>query len=54
MAIIKPFKAFRPDPKAADKVASVPYDVVTREEALLLAKDNPLSFLFVLYIIRIL
>ena len=47
MAIIKPFKAFRPDPKAADKVASVPYDVVTREEALLLAKDNPLSFLWI-------
>ena len=45
MAVIRPFKALRPDPKIAVKVASVPYDVVTREEAALYAKDNPLSFL---------
>jgi uncharacterized protein (DUF1015 family) len=45
MAVIRPFKALRPDFKAADKVASVPYDVVTYNEAVLYAKDNPLSFL---------
>jgi uncharacterized protein (DUF1015 family) len=45
MAVIRPFKALRPDPKIAGRVASVPYDVVTREEAALYAKDNPLSFL---------
>jgi len=45
MAIIRPFKAFRPNEKVAHLVASVPYDVVNREEAAELAKGNPLSFL---------
>jgi uncharacterized protein (DUF1015 family) len=45
MAVVRAFKALRPEPKIADKVASVPYDVVTREEAALIAKDNLLSFL---------
>ncbi|MCK5086435.1 MAG: DUF1015 domain-containing protein [Melioribacteraceae bacterium] len=45
MAVIKPFKAVRPDPKVAHLVASVPYDVVNREEAAELAKDNPINFL---------
>jgi len=45
MAIIRPFKAVRPSPKVARLVASVPYDVVNREEASELAKGNPLSFL---------
>ena len=45
MAVIRPFKAIRPDIKVAHLVASVPYDVVNREEAAELAKGNPLSFL---------
>lgn len=45
MAVIRPFKAVRPVEKVAHLVASVPYDVVNREEAAELAKDNPLNFL---------
>jgi len=45
MAVIRPFKALRPDKKNAHLVASVPYDVVNREEAINLVKDNHLSFL---------
>lgn len=45
MAIIRPFRALRPNEKVAHLVASVPYDVVSREEAAELAKGNPLSFL---------
>ncbi len=45
MAIIRPFKAVRPNEKVAHLVASVPYDVVNRKEAAELAKGNPLSFL---------
>src|SRR5574340_569481 len=45
MAVIRPFKAVRPLEKVAHLVASVPYDVVNREEAAQLAKGNPISFL---------
>lgn len=45
MAVIKPFKALRPIKEKAHIVASVPYDVVSREEASALAKGNDLSFL---------
>jgi len=45
MAIIRPFKALRPHEKVAHLVASVPYDVVNREEAAEFAKGNPISFL---------
>lgn len=45
MAVIKPFKALRPSDKKASLVASVPYDVVNRQEAKDLVKGNPLSFL---------
>jgi uncharacterized protein (DUF1015 family) len=45
MAVIRPFKGLRPDPRVAHLVASVPYDVVNRKEAAELAKDNPVSFL---------
>lgn len=47
MPRIKAFKALRPVPDLAAKVASVPYDVVNREEAAALADGNPLSFLHV-------
>ena len=33
MAVIRAFKALRPDEKLAHLVASVPYDVVNRKEA---------------------
>ncbi len=45
MAVIRPFKAVRPKKEVVDKVASVPYDVVNRDEAAELVKDNPINFL---------
>jgi uncharacterized protein (DUF1015 family) len=47
MARLMPFRALRPVPDVASRVASVPYDVVSTEEARELAKDEPLSFLHV-------
>jgi len=47
MAVIRPFRAVRPDTDAAPHVAAVPYDVVDVEEARALAGGNPLSFLHV-------
>ncbi len=47
MASIRPFRALRPVPEVAARVSSVPYDVVSTEEARALAADNPLSFLHV-------
>lgn len=47
MAVIRPFKALRPTKENAHLVASVPYDVISVEEAKELAKDNPLSFLHI-------
>ena len=47
MAVIRPFRAVRPLPDAAPRVAAVPYDVVDTEEARALAAGNPLSFLHV-------
>jgi uncharacterized protein (DUF1015 family) len=47
MSIVAPFRALRPVPAAAARVAAVPYDVVNTEEARALASGNPLSFLHV-------
>lgn len=47
MAVIRPFRALRPQADRAESVASVPYDVVNTEEARALAQGNPLSFLHV-------
>jgi uncharacterized protein (DUF1015 family) len=47
MTSIHPFRALRPDPAAAPAVSSVPYDVVSTEEARQIASGNPLSFLHV-------
>ena len=47
MSLIYPFAALRPVPESAAAVASVPYDVVTTEEARGLAAGNSLSFLHV-------
>src|SRR5688500_20129873 len=45
MASLHPFRALRPAPASASAVSSVPYDVVSTEEARQLAAGNPLSFL---------
>lgn len=47
MAVVRPFRALRPDPAVAASVAAVPYDVVSTEEARALADGVPLSFLHV-------
>ena len=47
MADLRPFRALRPAPEAVARVASVPYDVVNRDEARALAAAEPLSFLHV-------
>ncbi len=45
MSLLRPFRAVRPARDVAAAVSSVPYDVVTTEEARRLAAGNPLSFL---------
>ena len=45
MSQLFPFRALRPAPAVAPRVASVPYDVVNTEEARALAAKEPLSFL---------
>lgn len=47
MAVIRPFKALRPTKERSQLVASVPYDVVNREEAKQAAEGNPLSYLHI-------
>lgn len=47
MAIVKPFRALRPNKNNAYLVASVPYDVLNREEAKQFAAGNDLSFLHI-------
>jgi uncharacterized protein (DUF1015 family) len=45
VALLAPFCALRPAPAAAPRVAAVPYDVVSTDEARAQAAGNPLSFL---------
>lgn len=45
MAIIRPFKALRPQPDKAEQTSCVPYDVVYGTEARTFVEENPLSFL---------
>lgn len=47
MALLKAFKAVRPVPELASKVAALPYDVMDSEEARRKAGGNPCSFLHV-------
>lgn len=47
MANIKPFKAVRPANKYVEMVAELPYDVMNREEAKKIAKDNKYSYLHI-------
>lgn len=45
MAVVLPFRAIRPAAAYAEKVAALPYDVYSREEARAFVADHPLSFL---------
>ena len=47
MAIVKPFKALRPQAQLAKQVASKPYDVLSSAEAKTAAQGNPNSFLHI-------
>ncbi|HIT54224.1 MAG TPA: DUF1015 domain-containing protein, partial [Candidatus Fimivicinus intestinavium] len=47
MATFKPFAAVRPLPEYADRVAALPYDVMSSAEAREMAEGNPYSFLHV-------
>jgi uncharacterized protein (DUF1015 family) len=47
MALIQPFKALRPKPEIAQKLASRPYDVLNSAEAKTEANGNPYSFLHI-------
>ncbi len=47
MAIIKPFKALRPQAQFAKQVASRPYDVLNSAEAKVEAQGNPNTFLHI-------
>ena len=47
MATIKPFRAIRPIAEKAQKVAALPYDVMSSDEAREMAKENPDSFLHI-------
>lgn len=47
MAIVKPFKAIRPIKELGSKIAALPYDVMSSEEAREIAKDNKHSFLHI-------
>ena len=47
MSNFKPFKAVRPLPAYAERVAALPYDVMTSDEAREIVIDNPHSFLHV-------
>lgn len=45
MAVIKPFRAIRPNTELVHKVAALPYDVYNRAEAREVALSEPVSFL---------
>ncbi len=47
MSILRPFRGWRPVPELAEKVAALPYDVMTSKEAREEVKDKPYSFLHV-------
>jgi uncharacterized protein (DUF1015 family) len=47
MATLHPFRAVRPRPENLSEIASVPYDVISTEEARSLAEGKPRSFLHV-------
>ena len=47
MRLVKPFRGLRPTRELAARVASPPYDVLSRDEALVMARDNNCSFLHI-------
>ena len=47
MAIVRPFKAYRPQVDLVEKVSALPYDVMNSEEAREMVKGKPYSFLHV-------
>ena len=47
MAKVRPFKAVRPTPELASKVAALPYDVMSSDEARRMVVGNPYSFLHI-------
>jgi uncharacterized protein (DUF1015 family) len=47
MTLIRPFKGLRPSSGKAAEVAAPPYDVMSYQEAVDLAKDKPNSFLHI-------
>lgn len=47
MAIVRPFKGLRPTVEKVEEVASLPYDVMNRAEANVMAEGKPWSFLHV-------
>jgi uncharacterized protein (DUF1015 family) len=47
MAVVRPFKTYRPQLDLVEKVAALPYDVMNSEEAREMVKGKPYSFLHV-------
>ena len=47
MSVLKAFRALRPTPEYASKVAALPYDVMNSDEARRMVFGNPYSFLHV-------
>jgi len=47
MAVVRAFRAVRPAPALAEKVAALPYDVMNSQEARQMVVGNPYSFLHV-------
>ncbi|MBQ7760861.1 MAG: DUF1015 domain-containing protein [Clostridia bacterium] len=47
MVVVKPFSAMRPNEQVAHLVAALPYDVMSSDEARIMVKDNPYSFLHI-------
>lgn len=47
MSTFRPFRAVRPTPEYASRVAALPYDVMNADEAREMVKGNPYSFLHV-------
>ncbi len=47
MATVRPFAGIRPNPAYAEQIAALPYDVMNRQEAKEMAKNQPYSFLHI-------
>ena len=47
MAVLRPFRAFRPSEENQSKIPALPYDVMSSAEAREMVEGNPLSFLHV-------